>query len=34
VQASQGQFDAFGKLYSMNARPVQPVNGRVIKVSN
>lgn len=34
VQASKGQFDAFGRLYSMNARPVQPVNGRVIKASN
>ena len=34
VQATTGQFDAFGKLYPMNARPVQPVNGRVIKVSN
>jgi len=28
------KFDAFGKLYAMNARPMQPVNGRVIKASN
>jgi carbonic anhydrase len=34
AQASQGQFDAFGRLYAMNARPVQPLNGRAIKVSN
>jgi carbonic anhydrase len=34
VQASKAQFDAFGKLYAMNARPVQPLNGRVIKLSN
>ena len=34
VQASNAQFDAFGKLYAMNARPVQPLNGRVIRLSN
>jgi carbonic anhydrase len=34
AQASKGQFDEFGKLYSMNARPVQSVNGRVIKAGN
>ena len=34
VQAAKGQFDAFGKLYAMNARPVQPLNSRVIKSSN
>ncbi len=34
VPAAKGQFDAFGKLYTMNARPVQPLNGRVIKASN
>jgi carbonic anhydrase len=31
---SKGQLAAFRKLYAMNARPVQPLNGRAITVSN
>jgi carbonic anhydrase len=34
VQAAKQQVDAFGKLYPKNARPVQPLNGRVVKASN
>jgi carbonic anhydrase len=34
VKASAQQFAAFGKLYANNARPVQPLNGRVIRASN
>lgn len=33
VELSQGQIDAFRTLYKMNARPVQPLNERVIEVS-
>ena len=33
MQLSQAQIARFGKLYSGNARPVQALNGRVVKVS-
>jgi carbonic anhydrase len=33
VEASAAQIEAFKKLYPMNARPVQPLNGRTIQVS-
>jgi carbonic anhydrase len=33
VQLSQGQIDIFGRLYPMNARPVQQAAGRLIKQS-
>jgi len=32
-EVSKAQVDRFGKIYSGNARPVQPLNGRTIKVS-
>ena len=34
VQVSREQVGVFGRLYAMNARPVQPANGRLIKESN
>lgn len=34
LQASVQQIDIFSRLYPMNARPVQPSNGRLIKESN
>lgn len=34
VEISKSQLAAFRKLYAMNARPVQPLNGRAIAVSN
>ena len=33
VQVSAEQIARFGRVYAMNARPVQPLNGRVIQVS-
>ncbi len=33
VSVSNDQVSVFGKLYSMNARPTQPANGRLIKES-
>ncbi|MCE4555897.1 carbonic anhydrase [Roseateles cellulosilyticus] len=33
VQVSAEQIGRFGRAYAMNARPVQPLNGRVIKAS-
>lgn len=33
VELSASQIAAFKKLYKMNARPVQPLNGRVVQVS-
>jgi carbonic anhydrase len=33
VSVASDQVGIFGKLYSMNARPVQPANGRLIKES-
>jgi carbonic anhydrase len=33
VQISGRQAAAFSKLYKMNARPLQPANGREIQVS-
>jgi carbonic anhydrase len=30
VQVSEGEIAAFGKLYPMNARPTQPLNGRPV----
>ena len=34
IQASPAQLALFSRLYPMNARPVQPTSGRVIKESN
>ncbi|MCE9638869.1 MAG: carbonic anhydrase family protein [Betaproteobacteria bacterium] len=34
VELSKGQIEAFRKLYKMNARPVQPLNGRKVQVSS
>lgn len=34
VRVSREQVGVFGRLYAMNARPVQPANGRLIKESN
>ncbi len=34
VELSKAQIDAFRKLYKMNARPVQPLNGRKIQESS
>lgn len=31
VQVSRAQLATFGRLYEMNARPIQPANGRLIK---
>jgi carbonic anhydrase len=33
VEISKQQLSAFRKLYPMNARPVQPLNGRVVEVA-
>lgn len=33
VDISKAQLSAFRKLYPMNARPVQPLNGRVVEVA-
>jgi carbonic anhydrase len=33
AEVSPSQLAAFKKLYKMNARPVQPLNGRVVQVS-
>lgn len=33
VELSVSQIAAFRKLYAMNARPVQPLNGRVVELS-
>jgi carbonic anhydrase len=33
VELSASQIAAFRKLYAMNARPVQPLNGRVVALS-
>jgi carbonic anhydrase len=33
VKIEQGQLAAFGKLYPMNARPTQPLNGRIIEAT-
>jgi carbonic anhydrase len=34
VQASPAQMALFSRLYPLNARPVQPASGRIIKESN
>lgn len=34
VEMSKGQLDAFHKIYKHNARPVQALNGRVVKESS
>ncbi|OON62235.1 carbonate dehydratase [Massilia sp. KIM] len=34
VEVSKAQLAAFRKLYTMNARPVQPLNGRVVDAVN
>ena len=34
VQASPAQMARFSRLYPLNARPIQPANGRIIKESN
>ena len=33
IEISKEQLAAFQKMYKMNARPVQPLNGRVVEVS-
>jgi carbonic anhydrase len=33
MQVSEAQVARFGKIYSANARPVQPLNGRTVQVS-
>ncbi|MEJ5989988.1 carbonic anhydrase family protein [Ramlibacter sp. PS3R-8] len=33
VKMQQGQIATFGKLYKMNARPTQPLNGRTIEAT-
>jgi carbonic anhydrase len=33
VEFSTNEIQRFAKLYPMNARPVQPLNGRVIEAS-
>lgn len=33
VEVSAAQLKAFAKLYKMNARPVQPLNGRTVQLS-
>jgi carbonic anhydrase len=33
LKISDGQIAAFGKIYPPNARPVQPLNGRIIQVT-
>jgi len=33
AQLSSGEIARFGKAYPMNARPVQPLNGRVVRAS-
>jgi len=32
IEMSKAQISAFQKLYKMNARPVQPLNGRIVQV--
>lgn len=34
IQVSEEQLETFEKLYQVNARPIQPTNGRVIKHHN
>jgi carbonic anhydrase len=34
VELSKGQLASFRKLYAMNARPLQPLNGRAVEASN
>jgi carbonic anhydrase len=34
LQVSTQQINIFSRLYPMNARPVQPSHGRLIKESN
>lgn len=34
VELSTGQLASFRKLYAMNARPIQPLNGRVVDAAN
>jgi len=34
VELSKAQIDSFRKLYKMNARPVQPLNGRKVQESS
>jgi carbonic anhydrase len=31
VRIARSEIAAFGKLYAMNARPTQPLNGRAIE---
>jgi len=33
IEMSAGQLAAFKKVFSMNARPVQPLNGRTIQAT-
>jgi carbonic anhydrase len=34
MQASPAQMALFSRLYPLNARPIQPSNGRIVKESN
>jgi carbonic anhydrase len=34
VKIAGEEIAAFGKIYPMNARPTQPVNGRAIRATN
>jgi carbonic anhydrase len=33
VKIAEGEIAAFGKIYPMNARPTQPLNGRTIQAT-
>lgn len=34
VEVSQDQINRFSSIFKMNARPVQPLNGRVIRMAD
>jgi carbonic anhydrase len=33
MEISDGEIAAFGKIYPMNARPTQPINGRAVQAT-